>query len=118
MVTLSPILNRLPLRLPTSAYSPSINRKSSYSIRLFRLTRPSHLCATVSTQNPNAATPLITPSNRSPTKSFMYSTCLYLLAARSLSIAALSRPLQCLHCSCLLYTSDAADEEDSVDLGG
>eukprot|EP00656_Telonema_subtile_P018392 TRINITY_DN19930_c0_g2_i1.p1 TRINITY_DN19930_c0_g2~~TRINITY_DN19930_c0_g2_i1.p1 ORF type:complete len:110 (+),score=12.17 TRINITY_DN19930_c0_g2_i1:81-410(+) len=22
------------------------------------------------------------------------------------------------HCTCLLYTSDAADEEDSVDLGG
>ena len=22
------------------------------------------------------------------------------------------------HCPCLLYTSDAADEEDSVDLGG
>eukprot|EP00658_Telonema_sp_P-2_P023316 TRINITY_DN19339_c0_g1_i3.p2 TRINITY_DN19339_c0_g1~~TRINITY_DN19339_c0_g1_i3.p2 ORF type:complete len:114 (-),score=27.37 TRINITY_DN19339_c0_g1_i3:40-381(-) len=22
------------------------------------------------------------------------------------------------HCNCLLYTSDAADEEDSVDLGG
>src|SRR5665648_198871 len=26
--------------------------------------------------------------------------------------------IQCGFCTCLLYTSDAADEEDSVDLGG
>ena len=28
------------------------------------------------------------------------------------------RTCNCNHCACLLYTSDAADEEDSVDLGG
>src|SRR6185437_14695033 len=61
------------------------------------LTRPSHLCSIVSTQKPKAATPLITPSNSSPRKPCIYSTCLYLFAARSLSIAARSRSLDCLH---------------------
>jgi glycine cleavage system H lipoate-binding protein len=41
----------------------------------------------------HAATPLMTPSNISLTKSRIYSTCLYLLAARSASIAARSRSL-------------------------
>ena len=32
-------------------------------------------------------------------------------------VFALRKPLA-IGCDCLLYTSDAADEEDSVDLGG
>ena len=31
---------------------------------------------------------------------------------------SLSKLLRRIACACLLYTSDAADEEDSVDLGG
>ena len=33
-------------------------------------------------------------------------------------LVTLQLPLQCQCSTCLLYTSDAADEEDSVDLGG
>eukprot|EP00658_Telonema_sp_P-2_P024860 TRINITY_DN20000_c0_g1_i2.p2 TRINITY_DN20000_c0_g1~~TRINITY_DN20000_c0_g1_i2.p2 ORF type:complete len:112 (+),score=22.01 TRINITY_DN20000_c0_g1_i2:573-908(+) len=42
-----------------------------------------------------------------------------LAAAEALGIAAIRLPrLGAVPCDCLLYTSDAADEEDSVDLGG
>src|SRR5664280_2419542 len=40
-----------------------------------------------------------------------------ILGALVLTVALSSRRVP-LHLTCLLYTSDAADEEDSVDLGG
>src|SRR5664279_6102792 len=43
------------------------------------------------------------------------------LEAREIKLTVLgllATPLMALFCTCLLYTSDAADEEDSVDLGG
>eukprot|EP00656_Telonema_subtile_P038278 TRINITY_DN42985_c0_g1_i1.p1 TRINITY_DN42985_c0_g1~~TRINITY_DN42985_c0_g1_i1.p1 ORF type:complete len:105 (+),score=5.45 TRINITY_DN42985_c0_g1_i1:246-560(+) len=49
-------------------------------------------------------------------------TTSFLACSRSHMTQAAARPPPTSHgptrCTCLLYTSDAADEEDSVDLGG
>ena len=41
-----------------------------------------------------------------------------LLAFEDREITVVLIPDLCSHCTCLLYTSDAADERSSVDLGG
>eukprot|EP00656_Telonema_subtile_P029167 TRINITY_DN3219_c0_g2_i1.p1 TRINITY_DN3219_c0_g2~~TRINITY_DN3219_c0_g2_i1.p1 ORF type:complete len:133 (-),score=8.91 TRINITY_DN3219_c0_g2_i1:19-417(-) len=54
---------------------------------------------------------------RYPSMSFHLDLTLPHRAAILAAIPAVSLPVLCVD-TCLLYTSDAADEEDSVDLGG
>eukprot|EP00828_Plagiopyla_frontata_P045420 TRINITY_DN7766_c0_g1_i2.p1 TRINITY_DN7766_c0_g1~~TRINITY_DN7766_c0_g1_i2.p1 ORF type:complete len:151 (+),score=17.66 TRINITY_DN7766_c0_g1_i2:66-518(+) len=125
-MTASGSLSILPVRMPTTVASGSMTPASTSFLAPATEQHDAGsapmpaastiaLASIISCSETSSTTPLL---HSSPRMDFFQDTGLPILMAVAMVSGSLTALNSVCPCTCLLYTSDAADEEDSVDLGG